>query len=103
MFHDTSQFEQALRYCADPAVTAALDLLNTGAALDELVAVLDASQGSLSVVVGRRHDLFAAAPELVQMLSHHPVPLGDLQWLAVLGSQVAWGTFSVVPRARAEA
>ena len=103
MFRDATQFEQALRYCVDPAVTAALDLLKSGAALDELIAVLDASQTGLSVVVGRRRDLFAEAPELLQMLSQHPVPLGDLQWLAVLGSQVAWGTFNVVPRPRVEA
>ena len=95
------EFEQTLRRYADPAVEAALVLLDRGAALDDLVALLGDPDEGLSVTVGPRSELLAEAPELALLLFRGHVPSGCLQWVAFL--EVACGAFRVVPQARAEA
>ncbi len=97
------ELERTLRLYADAAVAAALGLLDRGASLDDLVAILGNTDEGLSVTVGPRTELLAKVPELAGMLRDEPVPSGYLQWVVFLDTQVACGAFRVVPWTRAEA
>jgi hypothetical protein len=93
------EFEQAVGHCAAAAVTAAITLLDQGAMLDELVAVLAHVEGRFSVTVGPASKLFADAPELAFLvaLGRSKFPPGCLPWVASLGTRLAWGAFRVAP------
>jgi hypothetical protein len=88
---------------AGPVIGTALGLLDRGAILDELVAVLDDADGHPSVTVGPREQLIANTPELALVLSERRVPLGYLRWVALMDHVVASGAFRVVLWARVEA
>jgi hypothetical protein len=97
--------EQAVCGCSVTAAAAAMRLLEQGALLDELVAVLKCTDRGVSVTVARTLELLADAPELTLLLvlSRGCVPPGYLPWIAVLGPRVAWGAFRVAPMATVEA
>jgi hypothetical protein len=80
-------------------------LLEQGASLDELVAVVYYADEGLRVRVARTLDVFAESPELTLLLvlSRGRVPAGHLPWIALLGSRAAWGAFRVAPETTAEA
>ncbi len=73
--------------------------------MDDLVAVMADGEQGLRLAVGRASNLFARTPELMMesILNCDRVPLGYLQWVALLAPRVAWGAFSVTSRATAEA
>ncbi len=97
------QLARTLLRFAGPVVATALGLLDRGATLDELVAVLDDADGQPNVTVGSRKQLLADVPELALVLSERQVPLGYLQWVAFMDKRVASGAFRVVLWARVEA
>jgi hypothetical protein len=82
-----------------------MELLDQGAMLDELVAVVEYTDWGVSVRVARTMELLVDAPELTLLLvlSRGCVPPGYLPWIAVLGPRIAWGAFRVAPQATAEA
>ena len=97
--------EQAVCGCAVPAAAAVMTLLDQGALLDELVAVVRCTDRGVSVTVARTLELLTDAPELTLLLvlSRGCVPPGYLPWIALLGPRVAWGAFRVAPEATVEA
>jgi hypothetical protein len=99
------ELEHVLRRCAGPAVNCAVTLLNRGERVDDLVAVMAHTDDGLRLAVGRAANLFASTPELMieSIRNRDCVPLGYLQWVALLAPKVAWGAFSVTPRIAAEA
>ena len=99
------ELERAVSGCAVSAAAAAMTLLEQGALLDELVAVVDYADEGVRVKVAPALELFADAPELTLLLvlSHHRTPPGYLRWIALFGPRVAWGAFRVAPEATVEA
>ncbi len=75
-------------------------LLHRGAKLEDLIVVIGYADENLIYAVGPRTELFAEAPLLASLLrvAHcaHGEP-GFLPWVALIGTDVAWGAFRVVP------
>ncbi len=100
-----SELELTVNRCAAAAVTAAATLLERGAALDDLVAVLSDTEQETTVTVGPAAELLAETPDLMLhlRLNRSRVPAGYLAWIALVGGSIAWGAFSVVPDSRIDA
>jgi hypothetical protein len=90
---------------ADAAVTAATMLLDQGATLDELIAVVADTEQGPGLTVGPVCAVLEDAPDLLFMLSlvQDDVPVGYLRWIAMVGPDIAWGSFCVAPKSRVEA
>ncbi len=90
--------EREVRLYAPSAVAAAVSLIDRGAKLEDLAAVIRYAEDTLCFTVGQVSRFYADAPELAFLLLviGGQVPPGHLPWLALLGSNgVAWGAFKV--------
>ncbi len=100
-----NELERAVNRCAAAAVTAAMTLLDRGATLEDLVAILSDTEQETTVTVGPAAELLAETPDLLLHLKANQsrVPAGYLAWIALVGRSIAWGAFSVVPEIGREA